>query len=98
MANPHPAALFWGNELTVIYNKAYADGVAGHKHPALMGTGFQGPFKELWDFVSTIFAECQETGKSVAVENQMLPIERHGFVEETFYTVRKISFTSFISV
>jgi len=55
-----------------------------------MGTGFQGPFKELWDFVSTIFAECQETGKSVAVENQMLPIERHGFVEETFYTVRNM--------
>ena len=25
MANPHPAALFWGEELTVIYNKAYAD-------------------------------------------------------------------------
>ena len=25
MANPHPAALFWGDELTVIYNKAYAD-------------------------------------------------------------------------
>jgi len=25
MANPHPAALFWGDELTVIYNKSYAD-------------------------------------------------------------------------
>jgi hypothetical protein len=25
-----------------MYNKAYADGVAGHKHPGLMGTGFRG--------------------------------------------------------
>lgn len=52
-----------------------------------MGTGFRGPFKELWDNVSEIFAKCRETGKSVAVTEQMLPIERYGFLEETFYTV-----------
>jgi len=61
MRNPHPAALFWGDELTVMYNKAYADGVAGHKHPGLMGTGFRGPFAELWDFVSATFDECVKT-------------------------------------
>lgn len=51
MANPFPAALFWGDELTVMYNKPYADTVAGSKHPGLMGTGFRGPFAELWDLV-----------------------------------------------
>ena len=35
---------------------------------------------------SSIFTECRRTGKSVAVEDQMLPIERHGFLEETFYS------------
>ena len=86
MSNPHPAALFWGEELTVMYNKAYADGVAGHKHPRLMGTGFRGPFSEIWEEVGAIFNEVVRTGKSVAVENQMLPIERRGFGEETFFT------------
>ncbi|KUJ16216.1 uncharacterized protein LY89DRAFT_77589 [Mollisia scopiformis] len=86
MSNPHPCALFWGDELTVIYNKAYAEGVAGNKHPSLMGTGFRGPFSELWDMVSAIFDNCRQTGKSVAVTEQMLPIERYGFLEETFYT------------
>lgn len=61
-------------------------GVAGNKHPTLMGTGFRGPFVELWDSVSAIFAECRKTGNSAAVTEQMLPIERHGFLEETFYT------------
>lgn len=51
-----------------------------------MGTGFRGPFAELWDNVSAIFGKCRETGKSVAVTEQMLPIERFGFLEETFYT------------
>jgi hypothetical protein len=86
MANPHPAAVFWGEELTVVYNDAYAKGVAGIKHPALMGTGFRGPFSEIWDSVSEIFDECRRTGQSVAVADQMLPINRRGFEEETYYT------------
>ncbi len=52
-----------------------------------MGTGFRGPFKEIWDAVGPIFNECRRTGNSVAVSDQMLPIERHGFREETFFTV-----------
>lgn len=87
MASPLPLALFWGAELTVMYNKAYAETVGGLKHPELMGTGFRGPFKELWDGVSAIFDDCRRTGTSVAVYDQMLPIDRQGFVEETFYTV-----------
>ncbi|KAF4631913.1 hypothetical protein G7Y89_g6216 [Cudoniella acicularis] len=88
MANPHPAALFWGDELTVMYNKAYADTIAGNKHPKLMGAGFTtaSAFQEIWDFVGPIFQEVQKTGLSVAVTEQMLPIGRHGFDEETFFT------------
>lgn len=89
MASPFPVALFWGAELTVMYNKAYADTVAGLKHPGLMGTGFRGPSAELWNDVGKSIDECQRTGKSVAMYEQMLPIERHGFVEETYYTVSR---------
>jgi PAS domain S-box-containing protein len=88
MANPHPAALFWGDELTVMYNKAYADTVAGDKHPKLMGMGFStnGAFREIWDFVGPIFKKCRSTGKSVAVSEQNLPMEHNGFLEETFFS------------
>ncbi|KAH7313750.1 aerobic respiration control sensor protein arcB [Stachybotrys elegans] len=86
MNNPHPAALFWGSDLTMIYNEAYAREVAGNKHPSLMGTGFSGPFSELWDMVAPIFAECARTGISVRKEDDYLPIDRHGLLEETFYS------------
>lgn len=69
-----------------MYNKPYAEGVAGRKHPGLMGTGFRGPFQELWATVGPTFTECVRTGQSVAMNEQMLPIERHGFLEETFFT------------
>jgi PAS domain S-box-containing protein len=86
MSNPHPAALFWGSELTMLYNEAYATEVAGNKHPSLMGTGFSGPFAELWDSVGPIFAECARTGISVRKENDYLPINRHNLLEETFFS------------
>jgi hypothetical protein len=34
MRNPHPASLFWGEELTMLYNEAYRIEVVGNKHPA----------------------------------------------------------------
>ncbi|KAF2639814.1 aerobic respiration control sensor protein arcB [Massarina eburnea CBS 473.64] len=86
MRNPHPVALFWGEDLTMLYNEAYKNEVAGNKHPDLMGTGFSGPFRELWDGVSPIFRECARTGESVRKENDRLPIERYGYLEETFFS------------
>ncbi|KAF2822202.1 putative histidine kinase HHK16p [Ophiobolus disseminans] len=86
MRNPHPAALFWGEELQMIYNEAYKNEVAGNKHPGLMGTGFSGPFSELWDGVAPIFRECARTGHSIRKENDPLPIERYGYLEETFFS------------
>jgi hypothetical protein len=86
MRNPHPCSLFWGEELTMIYNEAYKIEVAGNKHPDLMGTGFSGPFSELWDGVAPVFRECARTGNSVRKENDPLPIERYGYLEETFFS------------
>ncbi|KAG8850364.1 hypothetical protein FRB96_000428 [Tulasnella sp. 330] len=36
MNHPHPVALWWGPEVTLIYNDAYAH-IAGKKHPQLFG-------------------------------------------------------------
>ncbi|KAJ4987649.1 hsp90-like protein, partial [Stagonosporopsis vannaccii] len=84
--NPFPCALFWGEELTVIYNEAYKIEVAGNKHPELMGTGFTGPFSEIWDGVAHVFRACALTGKAERRENEYLPIERFGYLEETFFS------------
>ncbi|KAK7998912.1 hypothetical protein PG991_014587 [Apiospora marii] len=86
MNNPHPATLFWGSDLTMLYNEPYAIEVAGNKHPALMGTGFSGPFSELWDAVSGVFAECARTGIAIRKDDDYLPIERYGLLEETFWS------------
>ncbi|KAF2704014.1 aerobic respiration control sensor protein arcB [Pleomassaria siparia CBS 279.74] len=86
MRNPFPAALFWGEDLTMLYNEAYMNEVAGNKHPDLMGTGFSGPFSELWEHVGFSIAECGRNGKSLRRENDRVPIDRFGYLEETFFS------------
>ncbi|KAF2126869.1 aerobic respiration control sensor protein arcB [Dothidotthia symphoricarpi CBS 119687] len=86
MRNPSPCALFWGEELTMLYNEAYAAEAAGNKHPALMGTGFSGPFAETWEAIGPIFRECARTGNSIRRENDAVAIERNGYLEETFFS------------
>jgi PAS domain S-box-containing protein len=70
----------------MIYNEAYVREVAGNKHPRLLGTGFSGEFSELWEGVKPLIAECAKTGFSVRRENDYLPIERYGLLEETFFS------------
>jgi PAS domain S-box-containing protein len=86
MRNPFPCAMFWGDELTMLYNEAYKVEVAGNKHPELMGTGFSGPFSEVWDAVGPVFRGCAETGQATRRENEPLPLERYGYLEETFFS------------
>lgn len=83
MASPHPGALYWGDDLIMMYNEAYRDGIAGSKHPYLMGASFKEGFSEISDTVSPIFAECRRTGKPVSMVNQELPMERHGMLVES---------------
>jgi hypothetical protein len=49
--NPHPANIFWGNDMTMLYNEPYAIAFAGNKHPSMLGTGASGPWSEAWDVV-----------------------------------------------
>ncbi|KAL8243956.1 hypothetical protein R6Q59_010214 [Mikania micrantha] len=86
MSNGHPAALFWGPDLTMLYNQAYRDEVAGTKHPAMMGTGGRGPYKEVWDQLGPLFAECARSGKCIRNENACFFIERYGMLEEVYFS------------
>ena len=86
MKHPHPAALFWGSELVALYNEAYMTYCAGRKHPTLMGSPFQSGFPETWDTISDIFAACAQTGIPIDMKNQHIPMERYGFLEETYFT------------
>ncbi|KAJ1327825.1 two-component system, sensor histidine kinase and response regulator [Microdochium nivale] len=85
MGSPHPAALYWGRELTVIYNEAYIS-MAGQKHPALMGQRYSDAWQEIWANIGPIFDSAWDSGQAIMKNDDRLLISRHGFMEETFFS------------
>lgn len=85
MGSPHPAAMYWGPQFVAIYNAAYLD-LAGKKHPSLMGQCYADAWVEIWDEIQPIFKSAWESGQATMKHENQLFINRHGFLEETFFS------------
>ena len=78
--------LFWGPELVAIYNDAYRP-VFGSKHPTALGKPTREAWSELWDVLEPLFAGVVDTGEAFWAKDMMFVMERHGYVEETYFDV-----------
>ncbi|KAF2107560.1 hypothetical protein BDV96DRAFT_506029 [Lophiotrema nucula] len=85
MASPHPAAMYWGDELVAIYNEAYI-GLAGQKHPTLMGQSYKLAWAEIWDAVKDVFDNARTTGQATMKDDDCLFLQRNDFLEETYFS------------
>ncbi|KAI4178664.1 MAG: hypothetical protein LQ346_007367 [Caloplaca aetnensis] len=88
MASPHPAAMYWGEDLIAIYNEAYIL-LAGQKHPTLMGQPYREAWAEIWDDVKDVFASAHSTGQATMKDDDCLFIHRSGatgVLEETYFS------------
>jgi len=82
---PTPAILFWGPEQMQIYNAGYAL-ILGPRHPR----GFGRPYREIWpDTYPLIYPWMRhvlDTGGIWRVDREHIPVTRHGFDEEAYFT------------
>ncbi|KAK3653387.1 hypothetical protein LTR56_004591 [Elasticomyces elasticus] len=85
MASPHPAAMYWGDDLIAIYNEAYIL-LAGQKHPMLMGQSYRDAWSEIWDEVKDVFASARVTGEATMKDDDCLFMQRNDFLEETYFS------------
>lgn len=85
MASPHPAAMYWGDDLVAIYNEAYVL-LAGQKHPQLMGQRYRDAWAEIWDDVKDVFANAKSTGQATMKDDDCLFMKRHNYLEETYFS------------
>ncbi len=87
LANRFPMLLWWGPQFIQIYNDAYRP-VLGAKHP---DPGLGRPLSECWSEIWDVLRPLVETpfngGPSTWMEDIFLEINRHGFFEETHFTV-----------
>src|ERR1041384_108436 len=79
-----PMIVWWGPELRFLYNDAYV-GLMGGKHPALWKRGAD-VWPEIWHIVGAMLESVLPTGRSTWSEDLLLPMDRHGYWEETYWT------------
>jgi signal transduction histidine kinase len=79
--------LFWGSEFTVFYNDAYRP-VFGAKHPHALGRPGREAWREIWDtMLHDLLAGVVSTGEAFWAQDLLFMVERHGFLEETYFDV-----------
>ncbi|WVQ71976.1 hypothetical protein IAR50_001519 [Cryptococcus sp. DSM 104548] len=84
MNYPHQCCLWWGQDLTLIYNEPYAKAI--HKHPHIFGTSGPSAWSEIWTSLGPI-SEIVLAGTPVWKEDdfllfKQLPHQGDGVYEE----------------
>ncbi|KAF2106844.1 hypothetical protein BDV96DRAFT_507316 [Lophiotrema nucula] len=84
MNDNNPAVLFWGDEVTMIYNESYVEIIA-LLHPC-MGASARVAAKEYWVHFQPIVDHINATGQTWTEHDLPLFVDRHGFLEETYFS------------
>ena len=84
LATPHPATLYWGDQLIMLYNDDYAE-ILADKHPASLGQPATSVFHEAWSFVASEI-EAALAGKTILRENVLIPIMRYGRMTDVYWS------------
>ncbi len=84
LASNFPISLAWGPQHVQIYNDGYWP-ICGGKHPGSMGQDFSECWASPWPVIGDAF-ERALTGETSYLENQRMFLDRHGYLEETFFT------------
>jgi PAS domain S-box-containing protein len=86
LANRFPLLLWWGPQYISIYNDAYIP-VLGEKHPWALGQPVHECWKEIWHILQPLIDTPFQGGPATWNDDIFLEINRHGFVEETHFTI-----------
>jgi signal transduction histidine kinase/ActR/RegA family two-component response regulator len=86
LASRFAMRILWGADLILLYNDAYRPVLGPRKHPAAMGRPIEESYLELWHTVGPMFA-CVMEGEAVALDDGILPLHRHGYLEECYFTL-----------
>ncbi|TPQ15792.1 SpoIIE family protein phosphatase [Streptomyces sporangiiformans] len=85
LTSEHEMALYWGAEFATLYNQGSTP-IVGAKHPWALGRPYKEVFPEVWaDPVSSHFHYVTGTRKPLLVPEELLIMERHGFLEQCYF-------------
>jgi signal transduction histidine kinase len=82
-----PTALALGPQLVYFYNDAFIPLAGPSRHPGGLGVPVPTAWKEIWqDILEPRFKVTLETGVPTGEADLLMPLQRTGYLEETFVT------------
>ncbi len=79
-----PTAIYWGPDLLLLYNDAWAP-IPAERHPWALGRPAQEVWQDIWPVVGPQFGQVLSSGQGFSVFDQLLPMLRQGVVTETYW-------------
>jgi signal transduction histidine kinase/DNA-binding response OmpR family regulator len=86
LANRFPLLLWWGPHYVSLYNDPYRP-VLGTKHPRSLGQPCSECWHEIWHVLQPLIDTPFQGGPATWLEDLELEVNRHGFTEETHFTI-----------
>jgi PAS domain S-box-containing protein len=85
LTSRQPIWIGWGADLIYFYNDPYKS-IIGGKDAWALGRPAAEVWREIWDDIGPMLSKAMQGDEGTYVEEQLLIMERHGYLEETYYT------------
>jgi PAS domain S-box-containing protein len=82
----HPMFIWWGEELIQFYNDAYRQTMGPERHPSALGQRGRECWAEIWPAIGPQIEQVMSGGGPTWHENQLVPVTRHGRLEQVYWT------------
>jgi PAS domain S-box-containing protein len=82
----HPMFIWWGEDLIQFYNDAYRQTMGPERHPSALGQGGRECWAEIWPIIGPQIEQVMNGGGATWHENQLVPVTRHGRLEQVYWT------------
>jgi PAS domain S-box-containing protein len=82
----HPMFIWWGEALIQFYNDAYRQTMGPERHPSALGQRGRDCWAEIWDIIGPQIEQVMNGGGATWHENQLIPVTRHGRLEQVWWT------------
>ncbi|MDE2470526.1 MAG: PAS domain-containing protein [Bradyrhizobium sp.] len=82
----HPMFIWWGPQLIQFYNDAYRQTMGPERHPSALGQGGRECWGEIWHIIGPQIDQVMSGGGATWHENQLVPVTRHGALQQVYWT------------
>src|SRR4051812_10539564 len=82
----HPMFIWWGPQLIQFYNDAYRQTMGPERHPSALGQRGRECWEEIWPIIGPQIEQVMSGGGPTWHEDQLVPVTRHGRLEQVWWT------------